>query len=136
MFGTGLKLVFERPFFTDVSWLQGIMMSLEARVECSGNEVPMTFTLACGPPYIGFVSILQLINRLCQYSTPILMQLQSIPTLGASDVVAFQTTSRDWYLVIANGGDNMDNPNVDSLVLRWNGTAFQQSQVDCRSVCM
>lgn len=80
--------------------------------------------------------ILQLINRLYQCSTPILLQLQSIPTMGASDVVAFQTTSLDWYLVIANSGDNMDNPNVDSLVLRWNGTAFQQSQVDCRSVCM
>ena len=50
--------------------------------------------------------------------------------MGASDVVSFQTTGGDWYLVIANGRDNTDNPNVDSLVLRWNGTAFQQSQVD------
>ena len=50
--------------------------------------------------------------------------------MGASDVVSFQTTGGDWYLVIANGRDNMDNPNVDSLVLRWNGTAFEQSQVE------
>ena len=72
---------------------------------------------------------------LSQHSVPILLQFQSIPTMGASDVVAFQTTNGDWYLVIANSADNVDNPIVDSLVLRWNGTAFQQSQVDRRSVC-
>ena len=71
-----------------------------------------------------------LVNCSELYPIPILLQLQSIPTMGASDVVSFQTTNGDWYLVIANGRDNTDNPNVDSLVLRWNGTAFQQSQVD------
>ena len=71
-----------------------------------------------------------LVNCFELYPIPILLQLQSIPTMGASDVVSFQTTNGDWYLVIANGRDNTDNPNVDSLVLRWNGTAFQQSQVD------
>ena len=71
-----------------------------------------------------------LVNCFELYPIPILLQLQSIPTMGASDVVSFQTTNGDWYLVIANGRDNMDNPNVDSLVFRWNGTAFQQSQVD------
>ena len=59
----------------------------------------------------------------------ILLQLQSIPTVGASDVVSFQAPNGDWYITIASREDNEGNPNVDSLVLRWNGTKFEQTQV-------
>lgn len=56
-------------------------------------------------------------------------QIQSLPTVGASDVVSFQSPSTQvWYVVVSNGVDNIANPNVDSVLYRWNGTALQQDQ--------
>lgn len=50
--------------------------------------------------------------------------------MGARDVVSFQSpNSSEWYVVVANGEDNTGNPNVDSLVYRWNGTFLEQSQI-------
>ena len=56
------------------------------------------------------------------------MQVQTLPTVGATDVVTFQSMSQDWFVVVANGVDNTGNPNVDSVVYRWNGTGLQQVQ--------
>ena len=58
-----------------------------------------------------------------------ILQLQSIPTVGASDVVSLQAPTGDWYIVFASREDNEANPNVDSLVLRWSGTQFELTQV-------
>lgn len=44
-------------------------------------------------------------------------------------MVSFQPpSSADWYVVIANGEDNSGNPNVDSFLYRWNGTALELIQ--------
>ena len=53
--------------------------------------------------------------------------MQSIPTQGASDVVNFNIGD-SCYIVIANSEDNDANPNVDTVVYRWSGTAFVQFQ--------
>ena len=55
------------------------------------------------------------------------LQVQSIPTQGASDVVSFDIDG-SCYVVIANGEDDDANPNVDTVVYRWSGTAFVQFQ--------
>ena len=40
-------------------------------------------------------------------------------------MVSFQPpSSEEWYVAVANGEDNAGNPNVDSYVYRWNGTAL------------
>ena len=31
-------------------------------------------------------------------------------------------------MVVANGQDNAANPNVDSILYRWNGTGLEQTQ--------
>ncbi len=58
-------------------------------------------------------------------------------SVGASDVVVFQdpgsgsgsgTGSADWYVVLANGEDSAGNPNVDSVLYLWNGTALVHTQ--------
>lgn len=36
--------------------------------------------------------------------------------------------TQEWYVVVANGEDNSGNPNVDSIVYRWNGTGLEQHQ--------
>lgn len=55
------------------------------------------------------------------------LQIQSIPTQGASDVVSFDVDGV-CHIVIANSEDNDANPNVDTVVLRWSGTSFVQFQ--------
>ena len=52
-------------------------------------------------------------------------QLQYIATTGASDVATFQVPSGEWYAVICSREDSGGSPNVDSLVLRWNGERFE-----------
>lgn len=50
-------------------------------------------------------------------------------TVGAREVVSFQSpSSLEWYVVVANGEDNTGNPNVDSFMYRWNGTALVLTQ--------
>lgn len=56
-----------------------------------------------------------------------LLQVQSIPTQGASDVVSFNIGGVS-YIVISNSEDNDANPNVDTIVYRWGGTSFVQFQ--------
>ena len=51
-----------------------------------------------------------------------------MPTTGATDVATFQSPAQDWYVVVASGMDNTGNPNVDSMVYRWNGTALEPFQ--------
>ena len=55
------------------------------------------------------------------------LQVQSIPTQGASDVVSFNVGG-SCYIVVANGEDNDINPNVDTVIYRWSGSAFVQFQ--------
>ena len=56
--------------------------------------------------------------------------MQSLSTVGASDVASFQLPGNtDWYVVVVNGEDNTSNPNLDSVVYRWNGTQLVQTQV-------
>lgn len=57
-------------------------------------------------------------------------QIQTLPTVGASDVTSFQPpNSSDWRVVVANGEDNAGNPNVDTVVYRWSGTVLVQTQL-------
>ena len=56
------------------------------------------------------------------------LQLQYIATTGASDVAFFQAPSGDWYAVVSSREDSGGSPNVDSLVLRWNGARFESFQ--------
>ena len=44
--------------------------------------------------------------------------------MGASDIVSFETPDGEWYIVIASREDNEGNPNIDSVVLRWNEEGF------------
>lgn len=55
------------------------------------------------------------------------MQVQSIPTQGASDVLSFDVDGT-CYIVVANGEDNDANPNVDTVVYRWSGSSFVEFQ--------
>ena len=56
--------------------------------------------------------------------------MQSLSTVGASDVTSFQLPGNmDWYVVVVNGEDNTGNPNLDSVVYRWNGTQLVQTQI-------
>ena len=77
------------------------------------------------------MSSLQYDRSSCSYfmcSVPVLqLQVQSLPTQGASDVVSFNVGD-SCYIVISNGEDNDANPNVDTVVYRWSGTAFVQFQ--------
>lgn len=52
------------------------------------------------------------------------MQIQSIATVGASDIVSFEDSNGEWYIVIASREDNEGSPNVDSVVMRWSGGRF------------
>lgn len=61
------------------------------------------------------------------FSLSSILQVQSIPTQGASDVVSFNIGD-SCYIVIANSEDNDANPNVDTVVYRWSGTTFVQFQ--------
>ena len=56
------------------------------------------------------------------------LQVQSLATVGAADVVWFQA-SETWYVVIANGEDNAGIANVDSVLYRWNGASLEQVQL-------
>lgn len=69
-----------------------------------------------------------LLFEICWYV--MISQIQTLPTLGASDVTSFQSSSSsEWYVVVANGEDNAGNPNLDSVVYRWNGTMLVQTQL-------
>ena len=64
-----------------------------------------------------------------------MLQVQSVDSVGASDVVVFQdpgtgsgSGSADWFVVLANGEDSAGNPNVDSILYLWNGTALVHTQ--------
>lgn len=58
----------------------------------------------------------------------IVMQAQSIATVGASDVVFIEAPNGEVCIVIASREDNEGNPNVDSVVLRWNEGRFEPFQ--------
>lgn len=62
------------------------------------------------------------------HSKYFLMQAQSIATVGASDVVFIEAPNGEVCIVIANREDNEGNPNVDSVVLRWNEGHFEPFQ--------
>lgn len=55
------------------------------------------------------------------------MQVQSLPTQGASDVLSFDVDGT-CYIVVANGEDNDANPNVDTVIYRWSGSSFVEFQ--------
>ena len=59
---------------------------------------------------------------------PLPFQLHNIVTTGASDVVSLQAPNGEWYLVFASREDSEGSPNVDSVVLRWNGERFELFQ--------
>lgn len=60
--------------------------------------------------------------------TCIMMQAQSIATVGASDVLSLEAPNGEMYIVIASREDNEGSPNVDSVVLRWNEGHFEPFQ--------
>ena len=63
------------------------------------------------------------------------MQVQTLPTVGAADVVSFQSpSSGQWHVVVANGVDNAGNPNLNSVVYRWNGTALEPVQLTLATI--
>ena len=55
---------------------------------------------------------------------PILHQVQTIATEGASDVISLVAPNGVQYVVIANREDNNGSPNTDSLVLQWSQGRF------------
>lgn len=58
-----------------------------------------------------------------------LLQIQNLSTVGASEVLSFQSpSSMDWYVVVANEEDDSGNPNVDSFLYRWSGTTLELVQ--------
>ena len=54
--------------------------------------------------------------------------LQTIPSVGATDVISF-SVSGQWYVLVANGEDNQGNTIVDSTLWAWNGTLLEPFQV-------
>ena len=54
--------------------------------------------------------------------------MQTIATVGASDVASFGAPNGEWYIVIASREDDGGSPNVDSVVMRWSQGRFVLSQ--------
>ena len=44
--------------------------------------------------------------------------------MGASDIVSFEDSDGEWYIVIASREDSQGSPNVDSVVMKWSEGRF------------
>lgn len=60
--------------------------------------------------------------------------LQTLPSVGVSDVISF-SLSGQWYVLVANGEDNQGNTIVDSTLWAWNGTLLERFQVQSIFPC-